>query len=140
MIAPDDDDDLLPDDVRWWSPAALLSPEAQALAGFTFALLSMFGGGIANLVAQAVLGFTFDSSQARLHVVVPGLVLLFLALLGIWLGRQVIRGGWEEAPTWAGQLARAAVIVAVVGVVVSLVTIIGGWIANGGSSNPLVSG
>jgi hypothetical protein len=42
------------------------------------------------------------------------------------LGGRVIRGGRDEAPTWAGQLARAAVVIAAVGAGLSVVAIVAG--------------
>jgi hypothetical protein len=54
--------------------------------------------------------------------VAPAVVLLLFALGAMLLGGRVIRGCWDEAPTWAGQLARAAAV----GAGLSVVAIVAG--------------
>jgi hypothetical protein len=56
----------------------------------------------------------------------PPVVLLLFALGAMLLGGRVIRGGRDEATAWAGQLARAAVVIAAVGAGRSVVAIVAG--------------
>jgi hypothetical protein len=110
----------------WWSPSSLLTAEAAAITAFTFAVLSLLGGSTTATLMQAILGLTFEPVDYRWISLAPPVVLLLFALGAMLLGGRAIRGGRDEAPTWAGQLARAAVVVAVVGAGLSVVAIVAG--------------
>jgi hypothetical protein len=110
----------------WWSPSSLLTAQAAAITAFTFAVVSLLGGTTTQTLMQAILGFTFEPIDYRWIVLVPPIVLLLFALGAMLLGARAIRRDRDEAPTWAGQLARAAVVVAVVGAGLSVVAIVAG--------------
>jgi hypothetical protein len=110
----------------WWSPSSLLTAEAAAITAFTFAVLSLLGGSTTATLMQAILGLTFEPVDYRWISLAPPVVLLLFALGAMLLGGRVIRGGRDEAPTWAGQLARAAVVVAGVGAGLWVVAIVAG--------------
>ena len=83
-------------------------------------MLSLLGGSTTATLMQAILGLTFEPVDYRWISLAPPIVLLLFALGAMLLGGRVIRRGRDEAPTWAGQLARAAVVIAAVGAGVSV--------------------
>lgn len=112
-------------EAAWWSTGSLLSAEAAAITAFTFAVLCMFGGAtIASVVAQSLVGGPWSEANIRWDsVVAPGVALLF-ALGAMVLGRRVILA--EDECRWSSHLARAAVVVAVAGGVLSAVAVVTG--------------
>jgi hypothetical protein len=75
---------------------------------------------------QAILGLTIEPVDYRWISLAPPVVLLLFALGAMLLGARAIRRDRDEAPTWAGQLARAAVVVAAVGAGLWVVAIVAG--------------
>ncbi len=113
-------------DTPWWSAGSLLPVEAAAITAFTFAVLGMFGGAtIASVVAQSVVGSPWSAADIRWDSVVSAGVALVFALGAILLGRRVIVAEGDEA-RWSGHLARAAVVVAGAGGVLSAVAVVAG--------------
>ena len=110
----------------WWSAASLLTVEAAAIAALTFALLGMFGGAtVASVVAQAVVGDPWSPADVRWDAVVSAGVALLFVLAALLLGRRVVVAE-EDVPPWSGHLARAAVVVAIPGAVLTGVAILAG--------------
>jgi hypothetical protein len=108
-----------------WHPDALLSPGPSAVVAFTLAVLVLTGNNLLVFGTQAFFGQLYTSSETTSLVVytvgslVPAAASLYLA------GRALVAGatsGWETV------LARAAVVLAVVGVFYSLLTLIGALI------------
>ncbi len=113
-------------DPVWWSAGSLLSRESAAISAFTFAVLGMFGGAtIASVVAQSVVGRPWNEADIRWDSVVSAGVALLFALGAMLLGRRVILAEAAE-PAWSSQLARAAVVVAAAGSVLSAVAVVTG--------------
>jgi hypothetical protein len=113
-------------DPPWWAPASLLTAPAAAIAAFTFAVLSLVGDSTAGMLVQAIVGFSDGPVDFRWVTVAPAVVSLLLALGAVLLGRKVVRATTTEAAGWAGQLARASVVVAAVGAGFSVAAIVAG--------------
>ncbi len=105
--------------------ASVFTPKATAIAGFAFAVLSMTGQGIWTQVLQALWGQGFPASLVGYVLVSWAGSTLLVALVALLLARRTLRDG-AAAAGWEGHLARAAVIVASVGALLSLVAILGG--------------
>ncbi|MGH3960086.1 hypothetical protein [Mycobacterium sp.] len=106
--------------------SGILTPEASAISGFAFAALSMMGQGTLGVAIQAiVLGDGFGPSDVGSAFALWGIATLVLAVIGFVLAGRTLRDPYA-ASRWPGHLARAAVIVAVVGVLVSLIGIVAG--------------
>ena len=113
-------------DSRWWSAGSLLSVEAAAITAFTLAVLAMFGGAtIASVVAQSIVGSPWSGADIRWDSVVSAAVALVFAVGAILLGRRVILAEGDD-PRWSGDLARAAVVVAGAGGVLSAMVVVTG--------------
>lgn len=101
----------------------LLTPAASAIAGLVLAVLSLGGDGIWNLAVSSFLGSSFGDMRPVL--VMSGATSLAVALGALWLGRR----GMAPHPagtSWGPQLARAAVLLAGLAVVLAALTIVGG--------------
>ena len=100
----------------------LLTPASSAIAGLVLAVLSLGGNGIWNLAVSAFVGSSFGDMTPVL--VMSGGTSLAVALGALWLGR---RGMSLPAAgvTWAPHVARAAVLLAGLGVVLSALTVAG---------------
>lgn len=108
------------------APANLMTPRATAIAGFAFAVLSMLGQGTWSTALTTLFWGTSYSPDAVPHVMaVWGVGCLVVAGLGAWLARNTLRVA-DQA--WEAHLARAAVIVAALGALLAVLTIIGGLI------------
>lgn len=104
----------------------ILTSKSAAIAGFTFAVFSMLGQGTWSYALQAVFwGASFPQRDVLQVIVGWAIASLMLAAAGLVLARRALRFPLSDE-AWEGHLARAAVIVAGVGVLVSLVGIIGG--------------
>ncbi len=115
------DDDLL--EPAWWATASLLSVEASALSAFTVALLGMFGGTtIASVLVQSVVGAPWEPDGWVWYSVLSAAMALLFALGAILLARRVLVDA--DAPDWSANLARAAVVVAAIGVALSTVALL----------------
>lgn len=100
----------------------LLTPASSAIAGLVLAVLSLGGNGIWNLAASAFVGSSFGSMAPVL--VMSGGTSLAVALGALWLGRRGMAFP-SAGVTWAPHVARAAVLLAGLGVVLSALTIAG---------------
>jgi hypothetical protein len=109
-----------------FSPGTLLTPKATAIAGFAFAIFSMLGQGSWSTAMTALFwGTSYDIGTVPNVMVVWGVGCLIMAGLAGWLALSTLRatdGAWEA------NLARAAVLVATVGAVLAVLTIVGGLI------------
>ncbi len=109
----------------WWRPAELLTAEACALAAFALAVATLLGSGTwANVVAAFF--DTFAPSRYSTVVASAALGPLLVAALSVALAARTIASPGVGA--WAQHLARAAVLVAAVGVFFAVVTLLGGLV------------
>lgn len=105
------------------SPANLLTPEASAIAGFAFAVFSMLGQGSWSIAITALFwGDSYPAGSVGGVMVGWGVGALLMAALGGWLASRALGVGTVG---WDAHLARAAVLVAAVGALLSLLTIVG---------------
>lgn len=107
----------------WWRPAQLLTAHTSATVAFTFAVFSMLGQGTWTVAAQSFFGPGFGPQE---YVVVAGVASLALAAGALWLGRRVLVVRVTAPSPWAVHLAGAAVIIAALGAVLAVLTIVGG--------------
>jgi hypothetical protein len=109
-----------------FSPRNLLTPKATAIAGFAFAVFSMLGQGSWSTAITALFwGTSYDVGTVPHVMVVWGVGCLIMAGLAGWLAHGTLRA--TDGP-WEAHLARAAVLIATVGVVLAALTIVGGLI------------
>jgi hypothetical protein len=107
------------------SVAALLTPESTAITAATLAYLSVFdAGGVASAI-QATFGwsFGFDDSYAS-NIAAAGLFMILAAVGATVLGLRVVRLAPAQQ-RWAGHLARASILVAALGAVLGVITVVG---------------
>lgn len=108
--------------------SSVLTPQATAIAGFVIAVLSLLGQNTASTVLQWLFwGTSFTQSSVPNVMVVYAVGTLLLAVVGGLLALHTLRSP-EPAEPWAGHLARAALLVAALGALVSVVGIIGGLV------------
>ena len=106
---------------------SVLTPAATAIAGFAFAVFSMLGQGTWTQTMQALWGLNFAQSQF-MHVLASwALTTLLLAVVAFVLARRTLRDP-AAAGSWEGHLARAAMIVAAAGGLLSAVGILAGLV------------
>lgn len=110
-------DDTAEDDAPGWlGDERLLTPPAKALAAIIISaaslLMSVTGGAIAQIVE-------LDTRTTKPIAIEPG-VELFLAFLGAIFALLALRDLVDEPHPWAGTVARAALLVAAVGIVIGL--------------------
>ena len=103
--------------------AALLTPKASAISGFTFAVLAMTGQGTWTQAIQALWLPNFPQSQLS-SVFASGLAAsLVLAVAAFLLGRRALAA--STAPeAWEAHLGRAAMLVAGVAGLLALLGIV----------------
>lgn len=107
-----------------FAPANLLTPKATAIAGFTFAILSMLGQSTWSTALTTLFwGTSYSPDSVPSVMTVWGIGSLVVAGLGVWLAHNTLRVA-DQA--WEAHLARAAVIVAALGALLAVLTIIGG--------------
>jgi hypothetical protein len=113
----------------WWSTANLLTPRATAIAGFAFAVFSMLGQGSWSITLTALFwGNHYAVGSVTDVMTAWGVGCLVMAGIGALLASRTLRAGTDG---WEGHLARAAVIVAAVGAVLGVLTIIGSLVHQG---------
>ena len=104
----------------------LLTPGSAAIAGFTFAVFSVLGQGAWGTALSTLFWGRSYAMGSSIHVLTAwGVGNLIMAGLAVSLGRRTIAA---EADGWASHLARAAVIVAGLGAILAVITIIGGLV------------
>jgi hypothetical protein len=109
-----------------FAPANLLTPKATAIAGFTFAVLSMLAQSTWSTALTTLFwGSSYSPGTVPNVMAVWGIGCLVVAGLGAWLAHHTLRVA-DQA--WEAQLARAAVIVAALGGILAVLTIIGGLV------------
>jgi hypothetical protein len=110
----------------------LLTPKAAAIAGFTFAVLSMMGQGTWSVALQSLFwGQQFAPSQVSAVVGSWSVATLLIAGLGWLLARRTL-GEPTAAVSWEGHLARAGMIVAAVSAGLSVLGVVGALLHLGG--------
>jgi uncharacterized membrane protein len=110
------------------------APEVQALVAFVLGVATLWGFGLLNgstFLFQYVAG---EPQKTRL-VLAAALGALF-ALAPIWLGWRAAARTLESDPRWVGTLARAAVLLGVIALVLRLVIAV----IVAGSSEPVPLG
>lgn len=104
---------------------ALLTPKATAIAGFAFAVFSMLGQGTWSAAVQSLFwGSSFPESQLPSVLGSWAVASLLLAVVGWLLARRTLTDPGAAAG-WEGHLARAAVLVAAAGALLSVLGIVG---------------
>ena len=108
----------------WWHPTAALSPKGSAIAGFTLAAISLLGQSAWSTAAQAMFfGSNWPQSTVPWFLLSLVLAPVLSAVLAMLLARRVLTppagNGWEV------HLARAAVVIAELGIVLGVVAAIG---------------
>lgn len=106
--------------------ANLLTPKAAAIAAFAFAVFSMLGQGSWRPAITTLLwGTDLGMVSAGRVMVGWGIGALLMAALAAGLARMALLVSDADPAPWEAELARAAVLVAVVGALLSVVTIVG---------------
>jgi hypothetical protein len=108
-----------------WHPDALLSPGPSALVAFTLAVLVLTGNNLLVFGTQAFFGQLYTSSETS-SLVTYTVASLVPVAASLWLARRALTAGTTAG--WETVLARAAVVLAVVGVFYSLLTLLGALI------------
>jgi len=101
----------------------VLTPEASAIAGFTFAVLTMTSQGAWTGLVQAVFGGGFAESRIGSVFASMFVATLLLDSVALWLARRALADP-VAAFGWPGHLARAAVIVATVAAAVAVLSLV----------------
>lgn len=101
----------------------VLTPEASAIAGFTFAVLTMTSQGAWTGLVQAVFGGSFPESRIASMFASVFMATLLLDGLALWLARRALSDP-VAAFGWPGHLARATVIVATVAAAVAVLSLV----------------
>ena len=101
----------------------ILTPPAAAIAAFTLAVLTMLGQGAWSGLVQSLLFRSFAEGQLDTRLLWSYGATLLLDAVAFWLAHRALRDP-VAAQTWAGHLARAAVIVATVAVVVTVIALV----------------
>jgi hypothetical protein len=109
--------------------SGLLTPRATAIAAFAFAVFSMQGQGTWSQALQTLFWGAGQYPESRvLSVFVTwGLATLLLAVVAGLLALHTLRDA-VASTTWEGSLARAAVLVASAGALLSLIGILAGLV------------
>ncbi|CAN5535661.1 hypothetical protein BH10ACT10_BH10ACT10_23240 [soil metagenome] len=94
--------------------AGIMTPQASAIAGFTLAALALTGQGAWTGLAQAFFGANFSSSSLGSVLAGGFLATLVVEAIALLLARHALTEPAVE-PSWVGHLARAAVLLAVIG-------------------------
>ena len=105
------------------STGSVLTPEACAIAGFTLAALTMTGQGAWTGVAQALFGSSFPASSLGTVLASGFLAAVVVDGLAVLLARRTLVDPGSRAG-WAGHLARAAIVLAVLGAGFSLLALV----------------
>jgi hypothetical protein len=106
----------------------LLTAEASAIIGFTLAVTSLLGQTSWTTAVQAFFGSSFAESSFDNVLVWYGVASLAMAGVSMWFGRRATEAEAGSAPTWAGHLARAAIVLAAFGALFAVLTVLGGLI------------
>ena len=117
----EDDDELR--ELRWWAPSSLLTSGTSAISAFTLAVAGVMGF-VGYPVAEALVGFRDGPSGMRERAAVSAMVVLLFLLGTFWLSQRVLLDDDDEVPAWARHLAGSSVVIAAIGTVLSLVTIV----------------
>jgi len=101
----------------------VLTPEASAIAGFTFAVLTMTSQGAWTGLVQAVFGGNFPESRIGSMFASIFVATLLLDGIALWLARRALADP-VAAAGWPGHLGRATVIVATVAAAVAVLSLV----------------
>ena len=128
LVLDDEDKEYAPG-TRWWSPGSLLTGGTSAITALVFAYASL-GNWLGFPVAEALLGFPQGPDDMRDRAIVASLIVLLLLFGALWLAGRVFVDDDDQAPQWVRHVAGSAVVIAVVGTVLSLLTIAGSLLAD----------
>lgn len=110
------------------SRSALFTPGATSIAGFAFAVFSMLGqGSWSAAITSLFWGSNYSMGSVDRVMVAWGVSSLLMAGLALWCARSTLQVS-DVHPRWEGHLARAAVLVALVGALFAVLTIVGGFL------------
>ena len=96
-------------------------PEVLGIAAFVLAVASLLGFGVFNGSIVLILTET-NGPPSSAAMVGAGLLGVALASLPVWMGLAAVRNLLEDDPLWTAAVARAAVLVGLVAVVMRLAT------------------
>jgi hypothetical protein len=105
------------------SRGTVLTPEACAIAGFTFAVLTMTGQGAWTGLVHALFRGSFAADRIGSVFASAFMATLLLDAVALWLARHTLADP-SAAWSWAGHLARATVVVAAVAAAVATVSLV----------------
>ena len=125
----DDDEDEYLTEGHWWSSSWVLTTGASAITAFTLAVAGVMGFA-GYPVAEALLGFPEGPDDMRYRAAVNAMVVLLFLIGTFWLSHRVLPDDEDEVPAWARNLAGSSVLIAAIGTVLSIVTIIGSLLAD----------
>ena len=118
------DNRIDPAQPSWWHPTAALTPKASAIAAFTLAAISLLGQSAWTTAAQALFfGSNWPQSTVPWFLLSIVLAPVLSAALGLLLARRALTGPAGEG--WELHLARAAVVIAELSIVLAVVAAIG---------------
>ena len=109
----------------------VLSAEASAITGFTLAVTSLLGQTSWTTAMQAFFGTSFPQSDVNNVLLWYGVASLLMSGVAMWFGRRVTYAEVGARPTWAGHLARAALVLATFGALFAVLTVLGALISRG---------
>jgi hypothetical protein len=105
------------------SRGTVLTPEACAIAGFTFAVLTMTSQGAWTGLVQALFGGSLAAGRVGSVFASVFMATLLLDAVALWLARRALADP-SAAWSWAGHLARATVVVAAVAAAVATLSLV----------------
>lgn len=113
-----DEDDALP----WWSLSSLKDLRGVAVAALVLAAISLLGIEAGQQIAE---GLQFSGRSAFHSLAVIDGIQAGVAVVAVGLGLYVLREEWvAEEASWAGWIARAAIVVGTLAFVIDLVGLI----------------
>lgn len=106
-----------------------LTAEAAAVVAIVLAVLSLMGQGIWTWAVQAFIGLGDRTADVTGVAVGVGAANLVVALIALWAGSRA-RSEPAGVTAWPDHLARAAIFLAILGVVLAVITILGALLIN----------
>ncbi|QBR93227.1 hypothetical protein [Nocardioides euryhalodurans] len=103
----------------------ILTPPARAVSGLALAVMGLFGQNLPSVGLQALVLGPGGSGDLALYYLVMGLGSAALSALALLLVSSLARG---PATGWPAHVARATVVVALVGIVGALLIVVGGLV------------
>ena len=106
----------------------LLDPTTRAVAGLALAVIGLMGQSVVQVGVQVLLVGAGGSGNPRTYFVASAIGALLPLVLALWLAWAPARG---PVTGWSTYVARAAVVVALVGVAGAALMLLGGLLTDG---------